>query len=364
MQKIVSDPRRIAEILAAHKAKKVLLVADRAFEHLAVSDTVRTAAAPYVLFNSFSSNPLYEDVVKGVRVFREEGCDFIVAVGGGSTIDTAKSIKLFSAMDPSRNYLTQDYVKNNVPLLALPTTAGTGCESTHFAVLYYKQEKQSLANDDLLPAYVVLDPSVLTTLPLYQKKCTMLDALCQAIESWWSVHSTEESKALSERAVREILSGKDGYLANTEAGNRSMLTAANLAGQAINIAQTTAAHAMSYKLTSLYRLPHGHAVALCLPHVWNDMLGRIGDCADPRGPEYLRRVFSDIAAALGESDARAAVLQFGLLLGSLRICAPEDARREDLPFLARSVNPVRLKNSPVPVDYRAALKLYEQILHL
>lgn len=364
MQKIFSDPQGIAEILAEHGAKKTLLVVDRAFGRLAVSETILAAAEPHVLFDSFTSNPLYEDVVNGVRVFREEGCDFLIAVGGGSTIDTAKAIKLFGAMDPSRNYLEQDHVKNGVPLLAVPTTAGTGCESTRFAVIYYNHEKQSLADDDLLPGYVLLDPSVLGTLPLYQKKCTMLDALCQAIESWWSVRSTEESRRLSERAVGRILQSMEGYLANAEEGNREMQIAANLAGQAINLAQTTAAHAMSYKLTSLYRLPHGHAAALCLPHVWRYMLGRIDACADPRGPEYLRRVFSDIAAALGENDGGAAALRLDRLLDSLGIAAPQGARREDLPLLARSVNPVRLKNSPVPIDEQAALELYEQILHL
>jgi len=364
MQKFFSDIGEIRRVLAAHSAKKVLLVCDAAFARLEISAEVLRAAAPYVLFDAFSPNPLYEDVVSGVRAFRDNGCDFIVAVGGGSTLDTAKCVKLFCGMDTAKNYLRQEHVKNDVPLLAVPTTAGTGSESTRFAVIYYKGEKQSLANDAILPAYVVLEPSVLKTLPLYQKKCAMLDALCQAIEAWWSVNSTGESRAFSKQAIRLFMGHMEDHLDNTKAGNRAMLTAANLAGRAINIAQTTAAHAMSYKLTSIYGLPHGHAAALCLPRVWEYMLENLEQCADPRGPDYLGRVFSDIAAALGASGAAPAVRLIERLLKSLEITPPAQARTDGLEVLARSVNPVRLKNNPVPIDREAALLLYQKILDI
>jgi alcohol dehydrogenase class IV len=362
MQKILSDIKEIPRVLTAHSAKKVLLVCDRAFEYLGVSGYIKNVTAPYVLFDSFTPNPLYEDIVKGVDVFRDNGCDFIVAVGGGSTLDTAKCIKLFCKMDPAKNYLKQEYIKNNVPILAVPTTAGTGSESTRFAAIYYNGEKQSVADNDILPSYVVLEPSVLKTLPLYQKKCTMLDALCQAIEAWWSINSTEESRNLSKQGVRLIISNMKDYLDNTDDGNKAMLTASNLSGQAINIAQTTAAHAMSYKLTSLYHLPHGHAVALCLPRLWRYMLENMEKCSDQRGPIYLWRIFLDISAALGATDIISAIRFFEELLGTLEISAPAEIREEDLALLASSINSVRLKNNPVPIDYENALKLYKKIL--
>ncbi|MCL1855754.1 MAG: iron-containing alcohol dehydrogenase, partial [Clostridia bacterium] len=158
----------------AIKGKRPLLVCDSAFDMLGVALPCET-----VRFSGFSSNPRYEDVQAGVEAFAEGMCDCIIAIGGGSCIDTAKSIKYFSSAE--------------CPIMAVPTTAGTGSEATHFAVLYRGGEKQSVADERLLPEFVVLQPSLLKTLPVYLKKCTMLDALCQAIESWWSKKATPES---------------------------------------------------------------------------------------------------------------------------------------------------------------------------
>jgi alcohol dehydrogenase class IV len=364
MQTFLKNIGEIRGVLAAHGAKKPLLVCDAAFERLSVARALEDALMPHAVFCVPGANPVYEDAVRAVRAFLDNGCDFIAAVGGGSTIDTAKCVKLFCAMDSEKNYLSQAYVPNGAALLAVPTTAGTGSESTRFAVVYKDEEKQSLAGDAILPGYILLEPSVLETLPLYQKKCTMLDALCQAVESWWSVNSTEESTALSRRAVRMILGNIDGYLRGGKDAARAMLTASNLAGQAINITQTTAAHAMSYKLTSLYHIPHGHAVVVCLAPVWEYMLENTSQCADARGPDYLRTVFSDIAQAMGANHALAAVVFFKKLLGALGVTAPVGAQKSDLDLLARSVNPVRLKNNPVPIDSRTAYTLYKTILNM
>lgn len=108
-----------------------------------------------------------------------------------------------------------------------------------------------------------MDASVLKTLPDYQKKATMCDALCHAIESFWSVNSTDKSKEYSMAAIQNVMKHMDGYLANTDEGNAGMLLAANTAGKAINITQTTAGHAMCYKLTSMFSSAHGHAAILC-----------------------------------------------------------------------------------------------------
>ena len=95
----------------------------------------------------------------------------------------------------------------DIPFLAMPTTAGTGSEATRYAVIYYDGKKQSVTHDSVVPDVAILEPKVLKTLPLYQKKCTMMDALCQGIESWWSMNSTDESKA---REKMEKLLSKNG----------------------------------------------------------------------------------------------------------------------------------------------------------
>lgn len=166
------------------EGKKVLLVKDSAYEFLGISDCFD--AYPHVEFAEFTPNPLYEQVVKGVELFNNNKCNCIVAVGGGSTIDVAKCIKLYCKMNPGENFLLQEKKDSQIPLYAVPTTAGTGSESTKHAVIYYEGSKQSISHESIIPNVVILEPSLLKSLPVYQKKCTMLDALSQAIESFWS----------------------------------------------------------------------------------------------------------------------------------------------------------------------------------
>jgi len=308
------------------KDKKPLLVCDNAFDSFGIE-----LPCKFARFSDFTANPLYEDVKEGVKVLRKNKCDSIVAIGGGSSIDTAKGIKYYNHV--------------NIPIMAVPTTSGTGSEATHFAVIYKNGEKHSIADERLLPDYVILQPDSLKFLPVYQKKCTMLDALCQAIESWWSKKTTPESIGYSQKAIPLILDNMDSYLKNEVEGNKNMLIAANLAGKAINITTTTAPHAMSYKLTSLYGLPHGHAVALCLPKVWR----------------YMKN-YNDIAKTLGQHNYEEAVLFFEDLLQSMEILPPQNASEEDLDILTSAVNTQRLYNNPIQLKKDVIKVLYKKIL--
>ena len=244
--------------------RKILLVCSNSIKNLSIWKYFLTlkdrVGIEVVVFHDFTPNPKYEEVVDGVKVFNENICDTIVAVGGGSAIDVAKCIKLFSNMDSKGNYLKQQISPNGIKLIAIPTTAGTGSESTRYAVIYYNGEKQSVTHDSCIPSAVVFNPYFLFSLPDYQKKATMLDALCHATESFWSVNSTKESIEFATQAITIILANYKGYFINEIQACKQMLMAANLAGKAINITQTTAGHAMSYKLTSLYGIAHGHAV--------------------------------------------------------------------------------------------------------
>ena len=299
MQEIVHGIGHLRDVIGARTAGgKVLLVTDASYPFLSIKDDVEALPIQAVPFSGFTSNPVFEDVCQGVRLCLDEGCDAILAIGGGSAIDVAKCIKLAVLAEAGIRSLIPPLVSSRVaadgsrlPLIAIPTTAGTGSESTHNAVMYYEGAKQTVTNDAILPDVALLEPAVLRTLPLYQKKCTLLDALCQGIESWWSVHSTDESKAYARTAVETIIAHADDYLTRGDAAAAAhIMLAANYAGRAINISATTAPHAMSYKLTSLYHLPHGHAVALCLPEVWDYMLAGADACTDPRGADYLLRM--------------------------------------------------------------------------
>ena len=360
MQKIVRGQDNIQKALDEIGTKRYMLVCDSAFKFLPLGEQL----APTVVFDQFSSNPLYEQVCRGVEIFNERGCDAIVAVGGGSTIDVAKCIKLFCRMDHSRNYLEQECKDSGVPLIAVPTTAGTGSESTRYAVIYYEGKKQSITHESIIPNYAILEPALLRSLPLYQKKCTMLDAMCQCIESLWSVNSTDESMLYAKIGLQMIVDHWHGYIEeNSDEDAQYIMMAASYGGRAINISQTTAPHAMSYKLTSMYGLPHGHAVALCLPEVWMYMMEHPEKCVDPRGADHLEFVFEWLGQIMECDSAYKGLMMFRAIIFALDMprLQCKDAKAE-IEILTHSVNPVRLKNNPVVLDEEAIKSIYERIL--
>jgi len=345
--------------------RAVLLVGNRSIdlqkrftEHL---DALKRGGVRIVEFRDFQANPRYESVVKGVELFHREDCGAIIAVGGGSAMDVAKCIKLFSNMDEDKNYLEQPIVANDVPFLAMPTTAGTGSEVTRYAIIYYQGNKQSVTHESCIPGTVLMDPDCLKTLPAYQKKATMLDALCHAMESLWSVSSTEESMGFAREAIEMVMAHMEGYLNNTDEGNRGMLMASNLAGKAINITGTTAGHAMCYKITTLYGAAHGHATMLCNRVLLPWIIEHTDSCTDPRGEAHLNSALDQLARALGCETPREASDRLNDLFDRLELEVPV-AREEDYALLRQSVNLSRLKNHPVAMDGDTIDLLYHRIL--
>lgn len=363
MQKILHGVGSLSDALSG--STKVLLVCDSSFPFLNIKDEIEGMPVPYVKFDDFTPNPLYEDVCKGVDLFNITKCDTILAVGGGSSMDVAKCIKLYCKMDKNNLYLEQEYKDTGVKLIAIPTTAGTGSESTRYAVIYYEGKKQSVTHDSIIPDVAILEPKVLKTLPLYQKKCTMMDALCQGIESWWSVNSTQESYEYSRKTIELIMANWRKYIfENDEEAAKQIMLAANYGGRAINITQTTAAHAMSYKITSIYKLPHGHAVAVCLPEIWEYMIGHMDKCIDVRGKEYLSGVFALISKAMGCASTEKAIAEFRRMMVDMEMRNPVAGNREEeLNVLSTSVNPVRLKNNPVKMTEQVIKTLYNKIIN-
>ena len=318
-----------------------------------------------IRFMDFQPNPLYESVVEGVELFRAEGCDSIIAVGGGSAMDVAKCIKLYSNLPGNGaggDWLKEKIAPNIIPFLAMPTTSGTGSEATRYAVIYYDGAKQSISDYSCIPGTVLMDASVLKTLPEYQKKSTMCDALCHAIESYWSVNSTDESKEYSKAAIQGVLKHMDDYLANTDNGNAGMLIAANTAGKAINVTQTTAGHAMCYTITSLFRSAHGHAAILCDRILFPWMVENTDRCIDPRGEDYLKATLDKIGKAMGCENAREGAEKLRSIFESLELDVPT-ATAEQFKILKNSVNPVRLKNHPIALDVDTIDALYHDILN-
>ena len=374
MQKIINGIAQLPTVLIEVGCEKLFLVVDSSYPFLNIKDAIESLpVAEKVMFSDFTPNPLYEQVCNGIELLKSSNCDTILAVGGGSAIDVAKCIKLAVLAKEANDAIIPPLVNTRVecdgaklPLIAIPTTAGTGSESTHNAVMYYEGAKQTVTNDGILPDYAILDPSVLKTLPLYQKKCTMMDALCQGIESWWSVNSTEESYEYSRKTIELIIANWRKYIfENDDEAAANIMLGANYGGRAINITATTAAHAMSYKITSLYKLPHGHAVAVCLPWIWKYMIAHPDKCIDRRGQSHLELIFKNIAATMGCKTPTEAIVLFESMMKEMEMINPTSDirhRTSDISLLTSSVNPIRLKNNPVELNADTIHELYEAIV--
>lgn len=347
------------DVFRAVLGRKPLVVAGSHFDSFPIKADLEAVFSRYERFGGFSSNPTYEEVLAGLAMFRSTGCDSIVSVGGGSAMDVAKCIKAFAAMDGNGldgSFVEQPVPYSLVPHVAVPTTAGTGSESTSFAVCYVGGRKTSVSQDCLLPDAVVLDPWNLAGLPEYQKKCTMLDALCQAIESYWAARSTERSRAYSVQAIPAIMANWRPYLDGDSDAAKAIMMAANAAGKAINLTTTTAAHAMSYKITSLYGIPHGHAVAMCLPPVWKYLLrSAAGEVA--KSLEDISRL---ITGANGASDQ--GVLAFEKMMYELDLARQFKGGEGDLKILVSSVNTERLSNFPADLSAADLEEIYKSIM--
>lgn len=297
------------------------------------------------LFSGYHPNPDLADAVAGAEMCREKGCDGLISVGGGSAMDTAKAVKALLLAGNMEDVRVSRLPEGTLPHIAIPGTAGTGAEATPIAVVYENNEKLSLDHPVLLPEAIVLDGSLLDTLPLYHKKACAMDALCQGIESYWAVKATGESRVHAERAILGVLRNFDAYLTGDADAADTMLEAAYESGCAIRISRTTAAHAMSYQITKRIGPAHGHACMLTLPYLWRHM----GDSP----------VLRELNTLMGTADG--ASLMLGLLAATemLPDTLPDDAT---LDALAASVNTQRLGNHPEALTTAELRDIYVQAL--
>ena len=298
-------------IIGGIGAKKIFLVCGKSsYELSGARGAIERNLEGLVVtrFSGFSPNPKLEDVGVGLRLFRKDKYDLIVGVGGGSAIDVAKAIKLFYFKKCSRN----------VPLVAVPTTAGTGSEATYFIVYYKNGKKQSAGRSDLtLPEYSIVDFNFMHSLPKKVLASTGMDALSQAVESYWSIDSTDESRGFASDAIKKIVGNFELAFGGSEDAIDEMAVAANLAGKAINITKTTACHSVAYPITSHFRIPHGHAAGLTLGEMLIYNYGVGDDCNDSRGVDYVRGVVGELCVLLGTDNPESAREKIKELIGSV-----------------------------------------------
>lgn len=322
-------------------------------------------------FCEFEQNPKIEDLNRAIRFFNQVASNIVIAIGGGSVIDMAKMTNFFvsNKLCPKTYVFGKKAVIDKAkPLIAIPTTAGSGSEATQFAVLFIDHTKYSVAHKCILPDVTIVDPQFTVSLPVRVTAVSGMDALSQAIESYWCINSNDQSKKYAGESIELIISNLEAAANNpTESARLSMAKAAHLSGKAINITKTTAPHAISYPLTSFFGIAHGHAVSLTLSPmlVYNSEVCD-DDVLDSRGCDYVRQTIKEIVALLGANDVLEAKGRIDTLMRNIGLetklsplSLETDSDIETV--ITNGFDPARVKNNPRLLTEEALRKILQSI---
>lgn len=235
-------------------------------------DYLKDIGVNFVLFDKVEPNPTVEIVEEGGRIFLENGCESIIAIGGGSSIDAAKGIGVYAIYQEIKPFLTQEKIldKKIPPLIAIPTTSGTGSEVTKYTIITYNDKKLAIASPFITPDFAILDPELTLSMTPNIVRDTGIDALSHALEGLFSLGATPISDLFGYEAVKIIYK----YLPRSFAkkgdfeAREMMHYASMIAGLQITISGTGIVHGMGYPLTVKYGFPHGFANALLMPYVF------------------------------------------------------------------------------------------------
>ena len=364
---------KIAEYLDAVSARNILLVTGNSMYRAsgaeqALEPILREKEVTHL--TCFHTNPRVEDVSQLLnQIDNKESYQVIIAVGGGSVIDTAKLLKAFwiNPLSLDEYLSTEDDSELSpaaLPLIAIPSTAGSGSEATRFAVVYKNKKKYSVEHDKLLPDFSVVIPPLLASVPQHVAASSGMDALCQGIESYWSIHSTDESRKLAAEAITLAWNWIEKAVndRSSDALNH-MAQASHLAGRAINITKTTAPHAVSYPMTSYFGITHGHAVGLLTARflTFNEGVTE-EDCLDARGPEWVKQRLREINIKLGVITGDQASDTLSKKVTSLGLEASFSQlgikTQDDIELIIENgFDPERVKNNPRAINASSMRRL-------
>ncbi len=274
-QSVQRVPKKIRDL----NAKKPLIVTDKGIVNSGilrqVTDILDEAHMMYALYDGTIPNPTDENVSEGISIYKQENCDSIITLGGGSAHDCGKGIGLVLANGQSIHvYEGVNKAANSLPpYVAINTTAGTASEITRFCIITdsIRKIKMTIVDWRLTPNVAINDPILMLGMPVSLTAATGMDALTHAVEAYVSTAATPITDACAEKAIKLI--GKHLRTAVTQGKNlearEGMCYAQYLAGMAFNNAGLGYVHAMAHQLGGLYNLPHGECNAILLPHVEN-----------------------------------------------------------------------------------------------
>ena len=353
---ILTGTDRLPELFREKGIDRVLLVTDSSIRGLGITrhteEVLAGAGIRCSVYDGTVANPTTDNVEEALALYRADGCEAIIGFGGGSSMDCAKAVGARAA-NPGRSLAKMEgilKVRRRLPLLvAVPTTAGTGSETTLAAVITDSETRHKYPINDfpLIPRYAVLDPEVTRGLPRKISATTGLDALTHAVEAYIGRSTTKGTRRDAEEAVRLIFANLERACDHGDdmEARANMLRAAFLAGSAFTKSYVGYVHAVAHSLGGRYNVPHGLANAVLLPYVLEDY-----------GPAAWRSL-SRLAAVAGladstdspETGAKKMIRAIRELRQRLDI--PEiipEIRRADIPQLARYADKEANPLYPVP----------------
>ena len=333
-----------------------------------VLDVLEKDSLDYELYSNIKPNPTIENVQTGVETFKKSGADYLIAIGGGSSMDTAKAIGIIINNPDFADVVSLEGVaetKNkSVPILAVPTTAGTAAEVTINYVITDAQKNRKMVCVDPkdIPVVAFVDPDMMSSMPKGLTAATGMDALTHAIEGYITAGAWELSDMFHLKAIEIISRSLRGAVDNTPEGREGMALGQYVAGMGFSNVGLGIVHSMAHPLGALYDTPHGIANAIILPTVMEYN-------AEATGEKYR-----DIAKAMGvegtenmsqEEYRKAAVDAVKQLSKDVGI--PDDlkeiVKREDIPLLAQSAYDDACRpGNPKETSVEDITKLYESLI--
>lgn len=365
----------IAEIASEAKGrgfKKAFVCSDPDLIRFGVTkkvlDVLENASLAYEVYSDIKPNPTIENVQNGVAAFKASGADYIIAIGGGSSMDTAKAIGIIIENPEFADVVSLEGVapttKKSVPIFAVPTTAGTAAEVTINYVITdaAKNRKMVCVDPHDIPVVAFVDPEMMSTMPKGLTAATGMDALTHAIEGYITKGAWELSDMFHLKAIEIISRSLRGAVENTEEGRTDMALGQYIAGMGFSNVGLGIVHSMAHPLGALYDTPHGVANAIILPTVMEFNAQETGE----KYREIARAMGVKGVDSMTQSEYRNAAVDAVKKL-SKDVGIPADlkeiVKREDIPFLAQSAYDDACRpGNPREVTVEEIAKLYESLL--
>ncbi len=338
--------QEIANEAKAHSFKKAFVCSDPdlvKFKVTAkVTDILTANGLDYELYSDIKANPTIQNVQHGVEAFKASGADYLIAIGGGSSMDTSKAIGIIIANPEFEDVRSLEGVaptkKPCVPIIAVPTTAGTAAEVTiNYVITDIERKRKFVCVDPHdMPIIAIVDPDMMSSMPKGLTASTGMDALTHAIEGYTTKDAWEMTDMFHLKAIEIISKSLRGAVANTKEGREGMALGQYIAGMGFSNVGLGIAHSMAHTLGAVYDTPHGVACAMMLPIVmeYNQ------ECTGEKYREIARAMGVANVDSMSQDEYRkAAVDAVKKLSADVGIPSVLEAiKEEDLPFLAESAH--------------------------